>query len=288
MPLAELAGVPVGDGCPVRLMAALNVSPESFHPDSVSRDAAALREAAQRAADEGADIIDVGAMSTAPYLQTEVPVTEEVRRMTWALEVVGAAVALPLSADTTRAAVASAALSAGARIINDVSGLRADERMAEVATRAEGLVLTASEPANPDARTAGRRAREAPLTLVRRLLAESLERAARAGIGRERIVLDPGIGFFTRSDVAPDLFNCQVLAQLQSLLDLARPLMVGVSRKSFIGRITGRADPAERLWGSLGATAVAVYNGAAVVRTHDVAPTRDVVRVAEAIRARRA
>ena len=285
MSVAELAGVRVGDGCPVRLMAALNVSPESFHPGSVSRDAGALREAAARAADEGADIIDIGAMSTAPYLQTEVSVTEEMRRMTWALEIVGAAITLPLSADTKRAAVAAAALSAGARIINDVTGLRADERMAEIAARADGLVLTASEPAHTEARTSEAGTREGPQALVRRLLAESLARAERAGIRPGRIVLDPGIGFFTRAQVPPDRFNCQILNQLQSLLDLGRPLMVGVSRKSFIGIITGWADPADRLWGSLGATAVAVHNGAALVRTHDVAATRDVVRVVEAIKA---
>jgi len=241
----------------------------------------------QRAADEGADIIDVGAMSTAPYLQTEVPVTEEVRRMTWALEVVGAAVALPLSADTTRAAVASAALSAGARIINDVSGLRADERMAEVATRAEDWCSPRQSPRIPMPELRDAEREEAPLTLVRRLwrrvsnggraLASARTDRARS---RHRV--------FHPERRCADLFNCQVLAQLQSLLDLARPLMVGVSRKSFIGRITGRADPAERLWARLGRPRwryTMVRRSSGPMTLHRRA---DVVRVAEAIRARRA
>ena len=119
---------------------------------------------------------------------------------------------------------------------------------------------------------------------MRRLLLDSLARAQRAGIGRGEIVLDPGIGFFLRAGVPATAFNCAVLDQLAALADLGCPLLVGVSRKSFIGRLTGRADPADRLAGSLAATAVAVYNGAAIIRTHDVAATRDAVRVAEAIR----
>ncbi|OFV88690.1 MAG: dihydropteroate synthase [Acidobacteria bacterium RBG_16_68_9] len=269
-------------------MAAINVSPESFYAGSVSRDAVSLRAAAQRAASEGADIIDIGGMSTAPYLRTEIPEPEEIRRVTWALETVGAAVSLPLSADTKRATVAAAALAAGARIINDVSGLRADEQMAAIAARAEGVVLTASEDRAAEPHAPYPASPTEPVSLVRRVLVRSLERARAAGIAAERIVLDPGIGFFTRAGQPPDVFSCGVLDQLRTLLDLGSPLLIGVSRKSFIATITGKTDPAERLWGSLAATAVAVYNGAAIVRTHDVAATRDAVRIAAAIRSHRA
>jgi dihydropteroate synthase len=100
-------------------------------------------------------------------------------------------------------------------------------------------------------------------------------------------VIDPGIGFFPGSKPPPHVFNCRLLACLDELKQLDRPILIGVSRKSFIGRLTGRADPAERLSGSLAATAIAVYNGAAIIRTHDVAATRDAIRVAEAIRAQR-
>ena len=275
---ATLAGVRIGGDQPVRLMAALNVSPESFYAGSVLADRGALHEAAQRAAEEGADVIDIGARSTAPYRDTEVDVEEEVRRMLRAVETVVRAVPVPVSADTTRASVAAAALAAGARIVNDVSGLRGDKAMADIAAQAEGVVLVAS----PDGERDGE-----PLEQVRNLLCDSLERAARAGIAPGEIVLDPGIGFFTVGGVPAPAFTCAVLNRLDALADLGAPLLVGVSRKAFIGRLTGHDAPDARLAGSLAATAVAVYNGAAMIRTHDVAATRDAVRVAEAIRAAR-
>ncbi len=274
-PVTVLAGVSIGGDHPVRLMAAINVSPESFFAGSVRVDDGAVREAAQRAVEEGADILDIGAKSTAPYLDTAVPLDEEVRRMIRAVQVVTAVVRVPVSADTTRATVAAAALAAGARIVNDVSGLRGDPAMADIAAQGEGAVLMAS----PDGAPSG-----PPIGYVRRLLIDSLARAQRAGIGRGEIVLDPGIGFFLDAGTPPTAFNCAVLDQLAALADLGCPLLVGVSRKVFIGRLTGRADPADRVAGSLAATAVAVYNGAAMIRTHDVAATRDAVRVAEAIR----
>jgi dihydropteroate synthase len=274
-PRATLAGLSVGGDAPVRIMAALNVSPESFYGGSVHGDAAALRDAARRAVEDGADLIDLGARSTAPYGRTAVSDDEEVRRMRWAVEVVTGAVTIPVSADTTRAVVAAAALAAGARVINDVSGLRADPAMADLAAQGDGVVLTAAPDGGPDA---------APLALVRRALADSLARAAAAGIAEEAIVLDPGIGFFTASATPPGELNCAVLRDLGALADLGRPLLVGVSRKRFIGTLTGRADPADRLAGSLAAAAAAVLRGAAMIRTHDVAATRDAVRVAAALR----
>jgi dihydropteroate synthase len=271
--VADLAGIAVGPGSPVRLMAVLNVSPESFYSGSVRLGASSLRDAARRAADEGADFLDVGAMSTAPYLRTRISADEEVRRMGRAVEVVASATAVPVSADTSRAAVASAALAAGARIVNDVTGLRGDPAMGEVAARAEGLILMAfpDDGADTDA-----------VPLVRRLLAAAVERASQAGVEARHIVLDPGIGFFTRGSACA--FNCAVLARLSALRELHRPLLVGVSRKAFLSSLTGRRGPEERLAASLAATAIAVYNGAAVIRAHDVAATRDAIRVAEAIR----
>lgn len=276
MATAVLAGVPIGAGHPVRVMAVINVSPESFYAGSVRADAEALRDAAQCAVGEGADLIDIGAMGTAPYKRTRVPLEEEIRRMTWAVRTAAAAVEVPLSADTTRASVAAAALASGARVINDVTGFRGDAAMADIAATAEGVVLTASPTSADEA---------APLLRVRAALRDSLERAGNAGIHSEQIVLDPGIGFFTDEAVSPAVFNCVVLNRLAELADLGHPLLVGVSRKSFVGKISGRSDPAERLWGSLAATAIAVYNGAAVIRTHDVGATRDAIRMAEAIRA---
>jgi dihydropteroate synthase len=258
-------------------MAILNVSPESFYSGSVHTDSGNLRAAAQRAVAEGADFIDLGAMSTAPYLQTVISEDDERRRLGWALDALRGAVNVPISADTSRASVAAAAIAAGARIVNDVTGLQGDPDMADVAAQAEGLVLVAS---GLDSVPTG-----APTRVVHDLLDSALARAARAGIPAERLVVDPGIGFFPRAAVPARVFNCTLIEQLDRLADLGRPILVGISRKSFIGELTRRAtDPSERLAGSLGATAVAVYKGAAIVRTHDVQATCDVVRVVEAIR----
>jgi dihydropteroate synthase len=198
--------------------------------------------------------------------------------MEWAVRVVAAAVRIPLSADTQRASVAAVALAAGARIVNDVSGLRADPRMAEVASMGDGVILAVRE-VGPSS--------EAPIELCHRLLSESLACADRAGISRQRLILDPGIGFFRRARVPWDEFDLAVLHGLERLRDLGRPLHVGVSRKSFIGKLTGGKPVDERLAGSLAATAIAVYNGAHVIRTHDVEATRDAVRVAAALREKR-
>lgn len=272
---ANLAGVEVGDGFPVRVVGALNVSPESFYASSVRRGRRGLEALAARMVEEGADILDVGAMSTAPYRQGAISELEERRRLTTALRALRAVVAVPLSADTQRSRVAAAALEAGADIINDVSGLGGDAAMGAVARRAKGVILMANER---------RPSTQAPLLMITRLLRQCLARARRARIPRTRVVLDPGIGFFRRAAVPWDELDCLVLRELARLRRLGQPLLVGLSRKSFIGKLTGCGDPAERLYGSLAAAAVAVLHGAALVRTHDVAATVDAVRVAEMMR----
>lgn len=276
-PAARLAGVDVGGSSPVRVMAVINVSPESFYAGSVAVGRDELQERARRLADEGADFIDVGAMSTAPYLETDIAAAEEERRMVAAVDALVGAVSLPISADTSRPSVAGAALRAGATIVNDVRGLRAPG-MAEVAALAQGVVVMASpgDTAPP--------ARESPVEIVAADLRMALGRAAAAGVAGDRIVVDPGIGFYTRTAWTPLEFNAAVLRSLGSLRELGHPVLVGVSRKAFIGQLTGRPAPEDRLSGSLAATAIAVWNGAALVRTHDVAATRDVVRVARGLR----
>jgi dihydropteroate synthase len=270
--------VEVGDGFPVRLVGAINVSPESFYQGSVAATEDSVKQQAERMAAEGADLLDIGAMSTAPYLPTEIPEAEEIQRVTWAIGIVRGVASLPLSVDTTRSRVALAALDAGADVINDVSGLRRDPGMGEiVAKRARGVILMASETA-PEARD--------PIETVRGFLEESLQIVWRVGVPEHRIVVDPGIGFFRKAALPWYDWDCEVLRRLGELKTLDRPLLVGVSRKSFIGQLLGQADPAERLAGSLAATAVAVVNGAHMIRTHDVGPSREVVRVAEALRPR--
>jgi dihydropteroate synthase len=278
---ADLAGVAIGDGLPVAVMGVVNVSPESFHAGSVYRGEEAIVRAALGMVEAGAALIDVGARSTAPYRDTAIDDAQETERLTRAVELLAGKLPVPVSADTARVGPAGAALDAGARVINDVSTL-ADPALARlVAARAAGLILMAS-PSAP-ARGRGR----APARRVVAILAGGLRRARAAGIPRERIAVDPGIGFFRDMGRPWHAWDAGVLAGLRALRQLRRPICVGVSRKSFVGAIADRPDTADRLAGSLGATAVAVWNGAALIRTHDVAETRDVVRVVERLRSAR-
>jgi dihydropteroate synthase len=295
---AELAGVAVGDGLPVAVMGVVNVSPESFYPGSIYRGEEAIVKAALAMVDAGAALIDVGARSTAPYLDTDIDERLETERLARAVEGLAGKLSVPISADTFHPGPARAALDAGARVINDVSTLRDPELARLVASRSAGLVLMAAPLAAPDERggvRVGRRPqgrrpprpspRSPAVAVVKDLLAAGLRRAAAARIPQDRIVVDPGIGFFRDERIAWPQWDVAVLAKLRALRALGRPVCIGVSRKSFIGAILERSDASERLAGSLAATAIAVMNGAALVRTHDVAETRDVVRVAE--RARR-
>ncbi|MSQ46931.1 MAG: dihydropteroate synthase [Deltaproteobacteria bacterium] len=274
--LSQLAGLEVGDEVPVRIMGVLNVSPESFYQGSVHDDPAQLIKAACAMVDAGAHIIDIGAMSTAPYLKTLISEDEETVRLSSAVRVVAAQVHVPVSADTKRANVARSALDCGARIINDVSGLKHDPAMAPlIASYRAGAILMASEPVPRPG---------LPLQRTLRALQESVEVATQAGLPRTQIVLDPGIGFFRQPGIPWDEWDCLMLRELGQLRQLGLPLLVGASRKSFIGKILDQANPTDRLIGSVTCAAIAVYNGAHIIRAHDVKETVEAVRMAERLR----
>src|SRR4051794_9005831 len=281
--IADLAGVPVGRAYPVAVMGVINVSPESFHVGSVRSEADVLATALAMV-EAGAALIDVGARSTAPYLPTEITPAEEASRLGRAIERLATKLPVPISADTCRPEPARVALEAGARVINDVSTLRDPGVARLVAQHSASLVLMAAAAVGDGRRSAPRRPSPAPVVRIRKILAVGLARARAAGIPQRRIVVDPGIGFFRDVGMPWDEWDARVLSGLASLRSLARPICVGVSRKSFIGAILDRPDTGDRLAGSLAATAIAVVNGAAVIRTHDVAETRDAVRVAERLR----
>src|SRR6267378_2924171 len=264
---ADLAGVVLGDASPVAVMGVINVSPESFHAGSVYRGEEAVLKAALAMVEAGAVLIDVGARSSAPYLETGISEAEETERLVRAVGALVAKLPVPVSADTSRPAVARAALQAGARVVNDVSALAEPALARVVAEHDAGLVVGAS-PARPVPAEGGLSEMgrvEEPIITVRRILERALAAARTAGVPWH-------------------LWDVAVLAGLPALAGLGRPLCVGVSRKSFVGAITGREDPAARLPGSLAATAAAVLGGAALIRTHDVAETVDAVRVAERVR----
>jgi dihydropteroate synthase len=273
---ARLASVEIGGHKPVAVMGVINLTPESFHAGSVYRGDDAMLRAALAMVDAGAALIDVGARSTAPYRATDISEAEETDRLARAVALLVDKLPVPVSADTPRPAVARAALEAGASVLNDVSAL-ADVALArEVAAHDASLIAMAAPGAG--------RVLTTPIDTVRAVLGEALARAQAAGIAVDRVVLDPGIGFFREASVPWHEWDVAVLAGLPALLGLGRPLCVGVSRKSFIGALTGQAAPQDRLAGSLAATTAAVLGGAALIRTHDVRETVDAVRVAERIR----
>ncbi len=284
---ATLGSLRVGGDSPVRVMAAINVSPESFYKGSVVTLPKEIARRVKEAVRLGADIIDIGAMSTAPYLKNEVPVEVEKDRVRSALRAVEGIDAV-VSVDTMDASVADMALENGARVVNDVSGLKNDGEMASV-VKSRGASLLAM--AHSAGISSGR-----PIEQVSRALQATLRIAEHAGIPRNRVVLDPGIGFFRergagrayspQDSMSWAEWDVAVLAGLRSFDSLGSPLCVGLSRKSFIGEVLKLASPEQRLTGSIAATAVAVMNGADIIRTHDVLETIQCVRMVEAITGR--
>jgi dihydropteroate synthase len=256
--------------CPL-VMGVLNVTPDSFSDGGRFLDPATAIAQAQRLAAEGADILDVGAESSRPYGNAvAVPLDEERARLAPILPAV-VALGISVSIDTMKAAVADWALQTGATIVNDVWGLQRDPDMAHVVAEHDAPVIVMHN----------RDAADPKIDIVADVTAffeRSLAIAARAGIMRERIVLDPGIGFGKTPEQS---LTC--IARLDAWRGFGLPLLVGASRKRFIHSIVP-SEPAERLGGSLAAHHLAVENGAAIIRVHDVAPTVQALAVAAAIR----
>ncbi|MDG6906334.1 MAG: dihydropteroate synthase [Nitrososphaerota archaeon] len=275
----DLGGIRVGDRNPVRMMGVINLSENSFYTGSIASSDDAIKRAVLHLRDEGADIIDIGARSTAPYRASEVSTQTESRLLTRALKIVSKLVDVPISVDTTRLEAAKLSFEEGATILNDVFGFTQTDggRLANlVASKDYSLITCAHEP------RISKHADAVESVLSR--LETSLEFGEDHGIDPRKITIDPGIGFFTDERISNVEWNVSILANLEKLRRLRRPICVGLSRKRFIGKLLGRDDPDDRLEGSLGATAVAVFNGAHLIRTHDVMQTRQAAKIAKAIR----
>jgi dihydropteroate synthase len=231
--------------------------------------------------DDGADFIDVGGMSTAPYLSTMISEKEEVRRVIGAIKQIQMVSNLPISVDTCRSLVAKEALENGAEILNDVSGLKYDKNMPKIVERySPSLVLCA----HSDTAIHGNH-----VTQTKILLRQSIRIAKSAKISTNKIVIDPAIGFFRKTGKNPfytkiktDWFrrDMEILQNLSSI-KMNLPILVSVSNKSFIGKILERKNPSDRLHGSLAAEVISVINGADILRTHNVKETRDAAAVAQ-------
>jgi dihydropteroate synthase len=260
-----------------RIMGVLNITPDSFSDGGqfISLDQA-LRRAAQMVA-EGADLIDVGGESTRPGAAT-VSAQEEMDRVVPVIEALRREFTLPLSIDTSKSAVARAAMAAGASFINDISGLSFDARMAEVAADCgAGLFLmhTRGLPQHMQNDTAY----EDLLGDIFHFLHGAIRKATAAGIAERYLAVDPGIGFGKSAEG-----NLQILKRLSELRGLGRPILLGTSRKSFLGRIIAQPQPQQRLYGSLATVALGVAQGAAIFRVHDVRASREAALTAWAVR----
>jgi dihydropteroate synthase len=256
-------------------MGVLNVTPDSFSDggDYPGLDAAIAAGLAMAAA--GADIIDVGGESTRPSSQPTSPETERAR----ILPVIGAlaAAGVCVSVDTRHAATMAAALDAGARIVNDVYALGYDPAAAPLIAARGCPVVLMHMRGTPAEMYAQARYRDVAAEVAREL-AQRIEAAERAGVTRDNIVIDPGIGFAKTAEQSIEL-----LRRLPELAALGRPILVGLSRKSFLGAITGEDEPRRRLPGSLAAGLFALARGAAILRVHDVAETIQAIKVWQAL-----
>ena len=263
-------------GCRTHIMGILNVTPDSFSDGGHYADRARALSHARDMAAAGADIIDIGGESTRPGAEP-LPEEEELRRIIPLIERLSAELTVPISVDTYKSSVAKKALEAGASIVNDISGLRFSPDMAQVVAEYGAALVVMHIKGTP------RDMQQNPVYAdvvaeIRTFLEESIELAVRAGVDREKILVDPGIGFGKTLE-----HNLTVLNRLDEFRVLGRPIVLGASRKRFIGTILGMPVPEERVEGTAATVALGIERGASVVRVHDVAVMARVARMSDAV-----
>ena len=258
------------------LMGILNVTPDSFSDGGmfVTIDKAVAHGEALCSA--GADIIDVGGVSTRPFADP-VSVDEEIARVIPVIKRLSQRVSAPISVDTSRAETAERAIEAGARIVNDIAALRFDPLLGDVVAEADLPVVLMHMQGTPETMQI-RPAYDDVMGEIIDFLSGSIDLAVSRGIPRENIIVDPGIGFGKKVE-----HNLTIIRELSRLKSLGRPILVGASRKSFIGEVTGIKEPARRDTATLAVTALLVASGADIIRVHDVKRSTEVVRMVEGI-----
>ena len=276
--------MPVGKKFTVKVMGIINTSPESFYKGSVKTGEQEIAMTARQMQEDGAQMIDIGGMSTAPYVQTVlVPIEEEIRRITEAIKVVKSACDLPISADTPRAAVAKEAITAGADVVNDVTGLKYDSKMADVAAKAGvSMIIGAYSKAPATGRMAS----------TFKALKKSISLASGAGI--KDVMIDPSIGFFRQegknpfftklTDMPWYVRDIEVISNLHKLAMLKKPICISVSRKSFIGYLLNLNAAEDRLIPSIVCEMIAALKGTNIIRTHNVRETVQAVTILQLLR----
>lgn len=258
------------------LMGILNVTPDSFSDGGDFNTASTALGQAQAMVAAGADIIDVGGQSTRPGAK-QITLTEELDRVLSVLQAIRPEITVPLSVDTTRAAVAKASVEAGADMINDISGGTFDSQMLPVVAKLDVPIALMHIKGTPQTMQQQTDYQDL-LGDIYSFLSQQITAATAAGIDREKIIIDPGIGFAKNYEQ-----NLEIIRRLQFLRSLNCPILVGASRKSFIGRILNQPDPKARVWGTAAACCAAIFNGADLLRVHDVQQMRDVSLVADAL-----
>ena len=262
------------------IIGVLNVTPDSFSDGGKFLDTERAIKHALAMERAGADLLDIGGESTRPG-SSGIPAEEELARILPVLKGLQGRLKIPISIDTQKAEVAEAAIAAGAEIINDISGLRSDPRIAEVAARHRVPLILMHMRGNPRSMQKGPFARNVTKDVTRGLRA-SVALARKDGVSKSQLILDPGIGFGKSFSQ-----NYELLAKLPELAKLGFPLMVGASRKGFLGATLGRngkpAPPEERIWGTAATVAASILGGAHIVRVHDVSEMVQVARIADCL-----
>lgn len=259
------------------VMGILNVTPDSFSDGGVYFNSADAVEQGLRMAEDGADIIDVGGESTKPG-SDPVGLKEELQRTIPVIEALAGKINVPISIDTYKAEVAKQALKAGASMVNDISGLRADSGMATVVAEYGVPVVIMHMKGSPKDMQLNP-VYEALIPEIIDHMRISIRLAIKFGVKEDMIIIDPGIGFGKTTE-----HNLEIIGSLKEFTCLQKPVLVGVSRKAFIGKIVGDTGPLGRINGTAAAVAISVMNGANIVRVHDVSEMAEVVKVADAIK----
>ena len=278
--MAKIANISVGGQNPVRIMGILNTSPESFYKKSINTTRSKIKNAVIQMENDGADFIDVGGMSTAPYLSTMISEKVESKRVLDAIKIIQNTTNLPISVDTCRSNVAKIALENDVEIINDISGLKYDKNMKNVISKFQpSLILCAY-----DSKTILGNS----INSTKKLFKSSLKIAKDCQIPDKKIVLDPAIGFFRKTGkgkfftkIKTDWVDrdLSIIKNLNSF-KMKYPILISVSNKSLIGNLLQKENPSDRLFGSITAEAICVLNGANIIRTHNVMATRDAITIA--------
>jgi dihydropteroate synthase len=291
--LTKIGNITLADKSPVTVMGIINVSPESFYKDSIRITTKEIAKAAIRMQREGAHIIDIGAMSTAPYLENNIPLATEVERMKKAIRVIRKNCSLPISVDTPRSAVAREAINLEVDCLNDITGLKYDANMARVVADSKLPIIMGAYARNRTINTQSPSTATGKISRTIMLLKDSLNIAKKFGIDNDQIIIDPSVGFFRANgknpfftlmkDIPWYIRDIEIISRLQELKKyFSNPICVSVSRKSFIGKLFN-LETEERLIPSLAFEIISTLNGAKMIRTHNVKETVQALTACELV-----